>query len=97
MSQVYVTDLACSMASVRQMSQVWHVVRQMSHVWNVFAWWASRWRPTKTQLCAAEALFFSIPNFLLKIRSGRNNFILLCIRHFLFVVAGSLVCYIEVF
>ncbi len=58
---------------------------------------ASRWRPTKTQLCAAEALFFSIPNFLLKIRSGRNNFILLCIRHFLFVVAGSLVCYIEVF
>ncbi len=35
MSQVYVTDLACSMASVRQMSQVWHVVRQMSHVWHV--------------------------------------------------------------
>ncbi len=30
MSQVYVTGLACAMASVRQMSQVWHVVRQMS-------------------------------------------------------------------
>ncbi len=25
MSQVYVTGLACAMASVRQMSQVWHV------------------------------------------------------------------------
>ncbi len=35
MSQVYVTGLACAMASVRQMSQVWHVVRQMSQVWHV--------------------------------------------------------------
>ncbi len=35
MSQVYVTGLACVMASVRQMSQVWHVVRQMSQVWHV--------------------------------------------------------------
>ncbi len=33
MSQVYVTGLACAMASVRQMSQVWHVVRQMSQVY----------------------------------------------------------------
>ncbi len=35
MSQVYVTGLACAMASVRQMSQVWHVMRQMSQVWHV--------------------------------------------------------------
>ncbi len=35
LSQVYVTGLACAMASVRQMSQVWHVVRQMSQVWHV--------------------------------------------------------------
>ncbi len=35
MSLVYVTGLACAMASVRQMSQVWHVVRQMSQVWHV--------------------------------------------------------------
>ncbi len=28
-----VTGLACAMASVRQMSQVWHVVRQMSQVY----------------------------------------------------------------
>ncbi len=35
MSQVYVTGLACAMASVHQMSQVWHVVRQMSQVWHV--------------------------------------------------------------
>ncbi len=30
-----VTGLACAMASVRQMSQVWHVMRQMSQVWHV--------------------------------------------------------------
>ncbi len=35
LSQVYVTGLACAMASVRQMSQAWHVVRQMSQVWHV--------------------------------------------------------------
>ncbi len=32
---VYVTGLACAMAFVRQMPQVWHVVRQMSQVWHV--------------------------------------------------------------
>ncbi len=39
MSQVYVTGLACAMASVRQIPQVWHVVRQMSQVWHL------SWRP----------------------------------------------------
>ncbi len=43
MSQVYVTGLACAMASVRQMSQVWHVVRQMSQVWHVVRQMSQVW------------------------------------------------------